>query len=174
MEMLHGITEQEWLEYLDGGLDATDAVRLQDHANTCAECAGTLRELSLWREKLVEAAALVRSAVETLPGDVDRLLAESIRRIRACEPAALRSNPRWSFKEAVVLLGLLVEPFCGPGTAGAAIRLAVRRSTDAQSDVPAVWNLFVSNMSEMISSVCGTEAGRLVNQVGICLDVAQA
>jgi hypothetical protein len=75
-----------------------------------------------------------------------------------------------------MLLRLLVEPFCGPGTAGAAISLAVRRSTvaDGQSDAPAVWNLFVSNMSEMISSVCGTEAGRLVNQVGVCLDVAQA
>jgi anti-sigma factor RsiW len=174
--MCHGMTEQQWLAYLDGGLDVTEYARMRDHASTCAECAGTLRELSLWRERLVEAAALVRTAVETLPGDVDRLLAVSIQRIRACEPGARRSDPRWSFKEAVMLLRLLVEPFCGPGTAGAAISLAVRRSTvaDAQSDAPAVWNLFVSNMSEMISSVCGTEAGRLVNQVGVCLDVANA
>jgi anti-sigma factor RsiW len=174
--MHHGIIEHQWIEYLDGGLDITESARLRDHASTCPECADTLRELSRWREKLGEEAALVRAAFETSPGSLDRLLAASIQRIRVFEPAAQPSDPRWSFKEAVMLLRLLVEPFCGPGTAGAAISLAVRRSTlgDARCDTPAAWNLFVSNMSEMMSSVCGTEAGRLVNQVGVCLDVAQA
>lgn len=174
--MRHGILEHQWLEYLDGGLDVAESARLRDHASTCPECANTLRELSRWREKLVEEAALVRAAFETSPESLDVLLAASIQRIRGFEPAAQRSDPRWSFKEAVLLLRLLVEPFCGPGTAGAAISLAVRRSTlaDSRSDTPAAWNLFVSNMSEMMSSVCGTEAGRLVNQVGVCLDVAQA
>ena len=174
--MRHGIMEHQWLEYLDGGLDVAESARLRDHANRCPECSDTLRQLSLWREKLTEEAVRVRAAFETSPESLELLLAASIQRIRALEPGAQKNDPRWSFKEAVMLLRLLVEPFCGPGTAGAAIRLAVRRSTlaDSHSDSPAAWNLFVSNMSEMMSSVCGTEAGRLVNQVGVCLDVAQA
>jgi hypothetical protein len=174
--MHHGIMEHQWLEYLEGKLDVTESAHLRVHAATCPECAGTLRELSRWRERLVEEAAFVRAALETSPESLDRLLAASIQRIRALEPAEQWSDPRWSFQEAVVLLRLLVEPFCGSGTAGAAINLAVRRSrlVDAGSDTPAAWNLFVSNMSEMMSSVCGTEAGRLVDQVGVCLDVAQA
>jgi anti-sigma factor RsiW len=174
--MCHETSEPQWLEYLDGALAVTESARLRDHAAACPECADSLRELTLWREKLVEEAALVRAVFETSPGDLDRLLAASIQRIRAFEPAALRADPLWSFKDAVILLRLLVEPFCGSGTAGAAIDLAVRRSTlgDARSDTSAAWKLFVSNMSEMMSSVCGTEAGRLVNRVGICLDVARA
>ena len=174
--MPHGISEQQWIEYLDGSLNKQESARLRDHARSCPECAETLRELSLWREKLVEEAAVVRAAFEASPADLDRLLSASLQRIRPFEPAAYFSDPSWSFREAVTLLRLLVEPFCGSGTAGATIHLAVQRSTlnGSYTDTPAAWNLFVSNMSEVVSSVCGTAAGRLVNQVGACLEVARA
>jgi len=174
--MPHGISEQQWIEYLDGSLNSPQSVALRDHARCCPECAETLRELSLWREKLVEEAALVRAAFEASPADLDRLLSASLERIRPFEPAAYFSDPSWSFREAVTLLRLLVEPFCGSGTAGATIHLAVQRSTlnGTYAHTPAAWELFVSNMSEVVSSVCGTAAGRLVNQVGACLEVARA
>jgi anti-sigma factor RsiW len=175
-EMRHGILEQQWIEYLQGTLRGSELARLRDHLGACPECAGTLRELSLWRRKLVAEAALVRAAFETSPARLDQLLAASLDRIRALEPAALQSDPGWSFREAVMLLRLLVEPFCGSGTAGATINLAVQRSTlkGDSADTPAAWSLFVRNLSEVMSSICGTAAGRLVNQVGACLDVARA
>jgi anti-sigma factor RsiW len=165
-KMRHGISEQQWIEYLEGGLAELDAARVGGHLSACPECAATFAELSLWRGKLVEEAARVRAAFETSPDQLDRLLAASLERIG-------RSHPSWTFREAVMLLRLLVEPFCGSGTAGAAVRLAVQRSMVHGRPAPATWDLFVSNMSEMMSSVCGTEAGRLVNQVGVWLHVAQ-
>ncbi len=174
--MRHGILEEQWIEYVDGSLDGREHGRLRDHARACPECAETLREISAWREKLVAEAARVRAAIETSPADLDRLLRASLLRIRSFDPVAHLGDPNWSFREAVMLLRLLVEPFCGPGTAGATIHLAVQRSTlnEMYVDPATAWNLFVSNMSEVVSSVCGTAAGRLVNQVGACLEVARA
>jgi anti-sigma factor RsiW len=164
--MRHGISEEQWIEYLEGGLAELDAARVGDHLSACPECAATFAELSIWRGKLVEEAAFVRAAFETSPDQLDWLLATSLERIG-------RSHPSWTFREAVMLLRLLVEPFCGSGTAGAAVQLAVQRSTvHGRPENPATWDLFVSNMSEMMSSVCGTEAGRLVNRVGVSLHVA--
>jgi anti-sigma factor RsiW len=166
--MRHGISEEQWIEYLEGGLVELDGARFGDHLSACPECAATLVELSFWRGKLAEEAARMRAAFETSPDQIDRLLAASLERIG-------RSHPSWTFREAVMLLRLLVEPFCGSGTAGAAVQLAMQRSTaHGWPENPATWDLFVSNMSEMMSSVCGTEAGRLVNQVGDWLHVAQA
>jgi len=174
--MPHGFSEQQWIDYLDGSLDMRQSAGLRDHARSCPECAERLRELSLWHEKLVEEAAVVRGAFDASLTDLDRLLSASLERIRPFEPSAYFGDPSWSFREAVTLLRLLVEPFCGSGTAGATIHLAVQRSTlnGIYADTPAAWNLFVSNMSEVVSSVCGTAAGRLVNQVGACLEVARA
>jgi anti-sigma factor RsiW len=172
-KMRHGILEQQWIEYIEGTLHDRESARLRNHANTCAECARTLRELSVWREKLFEESARVRTAFETSPNDLDRLLAASLERIRGLEPASERRDPHWSFREAVMLLRLLVEPFCGSGTAGATVNLAVQRSTlqGLSADTPAAWSLFVRNLSETMSSVCGTAAGLLVNEVGACLEV---
>jgi anti-sigma factor RsiW len=164
--MPHGLSEEKWIEYLEGGLPPPEAARLKAHAAGCPECGEMLRGLSVWRQNLVVEAARIREAFETSPEDLDRLLAASLGRIRETR------NP-WTFREAVTLLRLLLEPFCGSGTAGAAVHLAVRKSTAEGSDEnSADWNCFVSNMSEMMSSVCGTEAGRLIHQVGVSLHVA--
>lgn len=170
--MQHGISEEQWIQLIEGGLDERECARLRDHARLCADCAATLAELTFWREKLAEEAARVRAAFATSPADVDRLLAGALTRIRAAG-LDLPRDARWSLREAVMLLRLLVEPFCGSGTAGAAVRLAFRRSTaDGALANPATWGLFVSNMSETMASLCGKEAGRLVNQVGVSLEVA--
>lgn len=171
--MQHGISEEQWIELIEGSLPQLESARLRAHASHCEECAGTLRELTVWRDKLVEEAAQVRAAFATSPADLDRLLAESLQRIRLVEPVEARRRPGRSFREAVMLLRLLVEPFCGSGTATAAVRLAVRRSTvDGLPENPAALSLFISNMSETMASLCGKEAGRLVNQVGVSLNIA--
>ena len=165
---MHGISEAQWIEYVEGSLPAPDSARLRAHAATCAECSTALVELSLWREKLTEEADLLRAALALSRDHLDGLLAASIERIR-------QGHPRCTFREAVMLLRLQLEPFCGSGTAGAAVHLAVQRSTlNGAAENPAAWSLFVSNMSETMSAICGTEAGRLVNQVGVCLNVSQA
>jgi len=169
--MRHDISEEQWIGYIEGGLPAREMTRLREHANHCVECAETLRELAVWRGRLVDEAARVRQAFHASPETLDRLLVGSLERIRALEPERERMEASWTFQEAVMLMRLLVEPFCGSGTAGAAIHLAVQRST---LDGAAAWGLFVRNMSEAMGSVCGNAAGRLVNQVGACLQVEGA
>jgi len=169
--MRHGISEEQWVGYLDGVLPGREMTRLREHANHCVECAETLRDLSVWRGRLAEEAGRVRRAFDASPETLDRLLAASLKRIRALEPERERVETSWTFQEGVMLMRLLVEPLCGSGTAGATIHLAVQRST---LDGAAAWGLFVRNMSEAMGSVCGNAAGRLVNQVGSCLQVEGA
>jgi hypothetical protein len=172
--MRHGISEEQWIQYIEGCLPELEGSGVRDHASLCSECAATLRELTLWHEKLTEEAAQVRAAFATSPASLDHLLADSLERIRGAE-AKQSTTASWSFREAAMLLRLLVEPFCGSGIAGAAISLAVRRSTvDGLPENTVTWTLFVSNMSETMASLCGKEAGRLVNQVGISLAVTHA
>ena len=71
----------------------------------------------------------MRAAFDTSPASLDRLLAVSLERIRLLNRPRSESIRGCSFKEAVMLLRLLVEPFCGSGNGGCAMRLAVQRST---------------------------------------------
>ena len=71
-------------------------------------------------------------------------------------------------------LRFLMEPICGPGTARAAIELAVQRSAGDGSRVTGRnWRLFVGNLSDATSLICGLAAGRLVDRAGQCLTIAE-
>lgn len=100
----------------------------------------------IFETELRREAARLREAVHLSDEDLDRML----------------RRRRWTPREAMLLLRLLVEPICGSGTAGAAIQLAERRST---AGAEFHWSLFVANLSETMAFLCGAATGRLVTRV---------
>ncbi len=172
--MTHGITEQQWVEYIDGGLDAETRERVLTHANNCAECANLLSDLKAWRELMTVEAARLRHACALPDNQLDDMLTRSLERIHEAEPAALRRGLDWTVREAMSLLHSLTESFGGPGTARATMDLAVLRSTDSRGEITGSnWKLFVANLSEVIDSVCGSAAARVVGRAGACLVVEE-
>jgi hypothetical protein len=107
--------------------------------------------------------AQLRSSVTLTEADVERLLQAAMARSR---------RSRWTPSEAQWLLRRLLEPFCGPGMARAAIELAVRRSTADDRPVGAhYWPVFISNLTESVGAVCGLAAAGLVGCAGRHLSI---
>jgi hypothetical protein len=167
-------TEAEWLRFLDRPDDREVGETIRRHTNVCAGCASLLESLVTVREGLEAGAAQIRAALRTPSPEIDLLLERCLTRIQSSP------HSRWSASEATLLLRLLLEPICGRGTAGATIDLARRRSTGATQDLfstprltSANWNLFISNLSDAMSSICGAAAGTLVQRAGFSIAVQE-
>jgi anti-sigma factor RsiW len=173
--MQHGITERMWLEYVDGTSSPDETQRVSSHIAGCGECTRTFSELSAWHAMMTSEASRLHAALDLPERDMERLLARTVDKIRAAEPACLHSDLGWTIGEAMILLRSLLEPICGLGTARAAMELAVQRATANQpgSLSERNWRLFVSNLSDAVASICGSAAGRLVGQAGTCLAIEE-
>jgi hypothetical protein len=129
-----------------------------------------------WMEqRLALEASRLRSNLAVPDEELSVLFSKCLDQIRETGTAADSARVHWTVREATMLIRLLVEPICGVGTAHALLSLAVKRSTatDQDSVTESNWRLFVSNMSDAITSVCGSATGRLVNRVGDCLAVGE-
>src|SRR5205807_2036151 len=114
--MQHGITEQMWLDYVDGTAPLRDRRLIGQHIEECGECFRTFSELDTWRTLMMGEASRLRLAMELPDSHVDRLLTSAIDKIRAAGPAAIRSDSGWTAGEGMMLLRSLLEPICGHGT----------------------------------------------------------
>jgi predicted anti-sigma-YlaC factor YlaD len=163
----------EWLSYLDSDPGAGTGNGMRTHVENCPECRGFAASIGAVRSILCEQAEQLREATALSDEAIDSMLISCFSRLRST--ASAEAHAKWSASEAIVLLRVLVEPICGRGTAGATIDLALRRSTasDECSVTEGNWSLFITNFSDLMASVCGSAAGRLVNRAGFCLAVAR-
>jgi anti-sigma factor RsiW len=97
--MRHGISEQQWLEYVDGTLSEREVARLRTHLLICAECAEVPIELNEWRALMLEEARTLRGNVVLSDFEIETLLAKSIERIRQQAPPVIRNSFRWTTAE---------------------------------------------------------------------------
>jgi hypothetical protein len=168
--MRHGITAQEWIEYLGGTLPEQAAARIRSHVEGCAECAQLVQEQLLWHNRLTRESARMRWALELPEQEMARLLESTLAKVQELEAPADSVTRKRSTLDSMLLMQSLMEPIFGAGTARMAMDLAVRRSTHGNFD-SGNWPLFVTNLSEAVAAVCGSAAARLVNCAGACLAV---
>src|SRR5579872_5408142 len=119
IEMPHGFSEAAWIEWSEGTLDAPARIRLQEHVRTCVECDRIQAEMRLWRERLAEEGAKLRSALALPEPEISRMLAESLKRVR--QPACLPV-------EGLAFLRALLAPVLGAGAIRAAIEQSVHHA----------------------------------------------
>jgi hypothetical protein len=173
--MRHGISERQWLEFLEDSAEPGEAVRIQQHLAECPECSGLYAQLRAWGEAVQREATCLRRGAELSEPEIDRLLAGALNRIRTTQLPNDSPSRIWSAQEAMMLLRLLLAPLCGLGTARAAIRFAATEA-DANGENAITgdnWRNFVSNLSQTISQQCGLATGRLVGRVGISLGIEE-
>jgi hypothetical protein len=164
------IRDEGWLRFLDdpGGCEASKRVR--EHIAGCGYCAKLFESLESVREGLATEGARLRAATAMTDAEIDAMLGRCFAQIRS------GAHPGWSATEATLLLRVLIEPICGRGTAGATISLARRRSLPASEEhlTSGSWSVFISNLSDAMSSICGAAAGRLVRRAGFSIAVQEA
>jgi hypothetical protein len=164
------IRDADWLRFLDDPRGGDRGEHIREHVAGCVKCAKLLKSLELVRESLATEGARVRASSAISDSEVDALLERCFVQIRSS------SQTGWSATEATLLLRVLIEPICGRGTAGATISLARRRSLSAAGEdlTSGSWRLFISNLSDAMSSICGAAAGRLVRRAGFSIAVQEA
>ena len=171
--MRHGISQQEWLDFLDHTLAPSKEARLRAHLATCGPCHELWQGLQEWRELMMEEGWRLRDSVQYTGPQIDLLLARTLERIRAM--AATPVSSTWSALEAMILLRSLMTPICGAGAARATMDLALERSNFGPGERVnhQNWRRFVSNLSDVFASICGVEAGCLIDRAGLSLSIEQ-
>jgi hypothetical protein len=172
--MEHVLNEQEWLEYSDGGLAANVRARAGAHLETCATCRETVSGLFTWRNLLAAEGTALRDAMGLPECDLDRMLAQSLARIAAAEPATAESAAaRRTTREAISLLCALMEPVFGRRGVRAAVDMILDQVAPDEGGAvaPGAWSFFIESLSGNIAAVFGLSAGRLVTKVGMALAV---
>jgi anti-sigma factor RsiW len=168
--MAHGITEQDWMRFIDGEATGIERRRVEDHLSMCAACAAQAAELRSWRVQLRAEGHRLSSALAGGEAQLEALLEDGLARVRAAGHGA---GAGWSVREGLSLLRSVMEPLCGTGATQAAMSLAIRRSAGFEEELGGNnWDLFVVNLREATTSVCGIATGRLVSRAGSCLQIA--
>jgi anti-sigma factor RsiW len=162
--MKHVLSEENWLEYAEGGLDPAARREAAAHLESCAECASMIAALDSWRLLLTAEGERLRESFAMPEESLDRMLRQSLDRIAEAETVPRRRTVR----ETVLLLAALMEPIFGPGGVRAALD-ATRRQLPGADLADAGWQNFIAALSGNFSSVFGLSAGRLVTQAGRAL-----
>ena len=155
---MHGFSEQQWLEFLDGSLPAAQTARFTAHVGQCGDCRRTASELRAWQAAISAEAGRLCEGFHRSEAEVAALLDRFLDRLH-------RGGAAIPIEKRLLLLNVLLTPLCGPE----AVRRLVRAAGSACC-APALrdadWTLFINHLSALAASVCGTSAGRLIHQAG--------
>ena len=172
--MTHGVTQQQWLDFMDGNLDAGRRREIQQHLELCPECYGDYLEMMAWGHAIESEASRLRDAIDRAEPGMDRLVQDALERIRAVGLEPCAAGP-YTTSRSLFVLRTLLAPICGIGTARAAIQLARRDAGLLAGDRfgASEWRDFVAILSRTISQQCGIAAGRLIVSVGLGLGAGE-
>lgn len=155
---MHGFSEQQWLEFLEGALPADQTARLTAHVGQCEECSRTASELRTWQAAISAEAGRLCQGFHRSEAEISALLDRFFDRL-------YRGGPAIPIEKRLLLLDVLLTPLCGPEAVRRLVRAAgsACRAADLQDSD---WPLFITHLSALAASVCGTAAGRLIHQAG--------
>jgi hypothetical protein len=159
--MNHGITEQDWNDYIDG--IATDEVRsrIQSHCAVCVECWEFYDQMSCSTLLLQEASNEVRHFFSTKESNVDRLLTNVLAAIRASD-SPLHVQGRLNMLETVF------APFCGSQNAARVLQSAAAqsRARTLEQITEDNWEPFLERLTAIAAAMVGDTFANLVWERG--------
>ena len=158
---MHGISQAEWIAYIDGGMAAPDRACIDAHLQQCADCLRIAEELSMSDRVLAEQADRFLRGLELAPADAARIVSAGMDRIRSA-PEAIGMEAR---------LGELrsdLNRICGSAIGDISMKKAAydaaNLSVDALTELH--WEGFVSHLSAHVASLCGCAVGSLIARTG--------
>lgn len=163
--MGHGFNEQQWLSYIEGTLDGAERRLLEEHLAVCQECAAETVQQRRWHDQLRQEGLKLSAALQAHQdaADFEWLMRRSLDSLRGDRPA-------WTVREGLSLLRFVMEPICGSGATRAAMNLAIKRSAGEENALSETnWGLFIGNLREATTLVCGLATGRLISRAGSCM-----
>jgi anti-sigma factor RsiW len=159
--MRHGITEQDWLEYLDGRAAPEERLRLEGHLRACLDCQNFVERLEAVDATMRSAALELQSRLTVTPDEITAARERTV---------AIASDRCVSVR--IGILYLLLVPLCGEEMSGRAIRRAARCAVaaSAHSTNGQLWNRFLDHLHEIIAPLCGEPVAGLIRTRGMNLE----
>jgi hypothetical protein len=162
--MNHGISDQEWNDYIDGIAAAEVCNRIQSHCAVCEECWEFHEQISCSALLLQEAGNEARLFFTLKESHVDQLLTNVLAAIRD-ESGSL---DHFYVKGRLDMLETVFAPFCGSQTA-----VRVLRSAAAQSRARTLeqitednWEPFLERLTAIAAAMVGDTFANLVWEQG--------
>lgn len=163
--MQHGITEQEWIDYLDDSAASAVRDRIETHLIGCVSCWELHEQLAHTSQALYNAGAEARRYL-TLE---DQRLHAMLRNI-FLNLSGDRSEPvsRQQVQRQIHALKSLFVPFCGTQAATRALQTAARHSSACSLERvrPENWEPFMERLTAIAVAMCGDTFASLVQEKG--------
>lgn len=160
--MKHGITEQEWNDYLDGRAAAPVRDRIEAHFTSCMSCWEFYEQMSGATEALHAAGEEARRELTLGDRPLHRMLRGVFAQIRLEEDGPTQLQGRLNTLETVL------APFCGTQVAARALQAAARHSParSLEQVTDANWEPFLERLTDITAAMCGDTWATLMREQG--------
>ena len=163
--MTHGITDQDWNDYIDGIATADVRDRIQSHCAVCAECWEFYDQMSCSTSLLQEAGNDVRRHYTLEDNRLNQLLGNVLAAIRSDESAVFGSV---HVKGRLDMLETVFAPFCGSQAAARALQSAAAqsRACTIEQITEDNWEPFMERLTAIAAAMVGDTFANLVWERG--------
>ncbi len=160
--MNHGITDREWMLYLEGELDEAGVQNLESHLVGCKSCWEHFDQLAGAGEQLRITGEAIRRELTLCDRALYRALVSTVSRINRQEKPADDMKARLDYLRATM------APMCGARTVERALRLAAEASPAKTLDAVSAehWNPFLLMLTSIAAVMCGETAADLIWESG--------
>jgi len=163
--MKHGISDEEWNEYFDGGAAAEARDRIEAHIADCVSCWEFYEQMSAVTRALGEAGEEARHALPLDDPQLHRMLRGVFAEIRKGEAPVVRQS---DVRQQLDSLETVMAPYCGPLAAVRVLHTAARHSParSLAGVTPTNWEPFLKRLTAIAAAMCGDTFASLVWERG--------
>lgn len=158
---MHGLTDQDWIDYFDAAMGPEARDRLEAHMIGCELCWEFHDRMVRTRERLHASAERAREGVPLEDSEVNRALVATLGRLRGAAPST-------AVRARLEDLTAVMAPMCGVQTTSNALRAAAlsspARSLDAVNSDN--WEPFLTSLTSIAAVMCGETGAHLVWESG--------
>jgi anti-sigma factor RsiW len=161
--MRHGISEQEWVQLVDGTLAPERRGAIEVHFQQCLECRELAASLLAWDGSWREAVDEFRAQC-AMSNERARALAESaIATIHQEGLLSRAAEQAWGYTESLDFVIRILGPIYGAALVRKSIQTAALASSSSLTGgiEPGQWQSFVVHFTATLANLCGRAAGGL-------------
>ncbi|MBO0721010.1 MAG: zf-HC2 domain-containing protein [Blastocatellia bacterium] len=165
--MIHGITEKEWNDYLEGELDESGRDRIEAHMIGCLSCWEFHEQMALTTQALRLAGEEMRDDLALQDHQLRQGMQGVFARIRTAQLDSVFSEQN-SIKLRLDALAAVMAPMCGLQTARNALSAAARVSPARSLEQITMenWTTFLTCLKSIAVVMCGETGAHLVWESG--------
>ncbi|MGH9766162.1 MAG: zf-HC2 domain-containing protein [Blastocatellia bacterium] len=168
--MIHGFSEEEWNDYIEGPIDDETRDRIEAHLIGCLSCWEFYERMANATRALRVNSAGTRAIFALQDQQLHAGLRGVFAKINAAEVWKSKAGAlsHHTIQEKLEALAAVMAPMCGSQTAIKALRAAARISPARSLELVTKdnWAPFLASLKSIAAVMCGETGARLVWESG--------